>query len=244
MNFVETLKDAKVQELLFGQGGIASRLAPYFEHPEYLNADVLLNFYKELVKTPMRMATSDDFVQLEGARILGKKRKLQGADEEPRKKRIPTVSNGSYNSMDFLRCYSNIMTEVFASPPVLFTHGLWTKMLRCQSKQAETSKLLAYFDIDMEAANLVIAETAGMNWTTFLICLCEVRQAMGDDRESFIWLLQKLEVRPSLLGAVDDIADAIVDEGATSSECYCVRLCKQVHNWLDSVGEAVSTDVS
>ena len=67
---------------------------------------------------------------------------------------------------------------------------------------------------------------------------------MGDDRESFIWLLQKLEVRPSLLDAVDDIADAIVDEGATSSECYCVRLCKQVHNWLDSVGEAVWTDVS
>jgi hypothetical protein len=239
MNFVETLKERDVLDLLFGPGGIASRLASFFERPEGLDADALLGFYKELVKEPMSMTTTTYFVQTEGARILGKKQKAQGADT----KRMPTVSDGSYNSMDFLRCFSNIMTEVFSSPDVLFTPALWSKMLQCQSKPAETKELLSYFDMDMSAANTVIQETPGMNWSTFLVCLCEVRQAMGNDRDSFIWLLEKLEVRPWLQEAVDDVVEAIVDEGATSKECYCVRLCAQVHAWLDSVGTAVPTDI-
>ena len=120
-----------------------------------------------------------------------------------------TISDGSYNSMDFLRCFSNIMTDVFDSPEVVFTNALWTKMLQCQSKPAETWQFLSEFGMDMDAANILIAETPDMNWTTFLVCMCEVRQAMGEtdtSRDTFIWLLQKLEVRPWLRNAVKDLS--------------------------------------
>ena len=184
MNYVETLKEAENRMLLFGNGGVAHRLAPFFEEPENLNAELLLDFYTALVEQPFPMATQSYYVQLEGARILGKRPRIQAAAVQTRvplvKSRVPKVSDGSYNSMDFLRCFSNVMTSVFDAPEVLFTDALWNKMLECQRKHNEIKDLLGYFDMNVGKANEFISEwrTEGMNWTTFLICLCEVRQPL------------------------------------------------------------------
>ena len=52
MNFVETLLSQNTE--LFGSGGLAERLAPYFATPRVtFNADVLLAFYNELVSVPI-----------------------------------------------------------------------------------------------------------------------------------------------------------------------------------------------
>ena len=237
MNYVETLKDQEYSHSLFGIGGVASRLAPFFEQPQSLDADRLLRFYTELVREPIRMNSGTFAVQLEGARMLGKKYKIEEGEEV---KQICSVTDGSYNSCDFLRCYSNIMTEVFESPEVVFTDALWSKMLQCQSKTAQTRQLLSAFGFGMNTANALIAEIPGMNWTTFLVCICELRQAMGEDRESreaFEWLLEKLEARPWLHEAVDDVVRTIVEEGASSRDCYCVRVCVHLHTWLDDLGQ-------
>ena len=241
------MKEVENRKLLFGDNGVAHRLAPFFETAENLNAELLLDFYTALVEQPFPMATESYYVQLEGARILGKRPKIEAAAFETRvavvKTRVPKVSDGSYNSMDFLRCFYNVMTSVFDAPEVLFTDALWNKMLKCQRKQNEIKDLLAYFDMNVARANDFISEwrREGMNWTTFLICICEIRQAIGHDRESFIWLLEKLEARPDLIEATVDAASAIVNEGAQSKECYCVRVCNKVHEWLDSVGQHIST---
>jgi hypothetical protein len=112
MNFVATLKEEGNRFLLFAENGIAARLAPYIGQPHLLDADVLLCFYQDLVVKPLHMTPKTYFVQIEGAKILGKKHKKDGNGDLDEKKRS-TVGEGSYNSMDFLRCFSNIMTEVF-----------------------------------------------------------------------------------------------------------------------------------
>ena len=240
MNFVETLKNDSNCFLLFAKDGIAARLAPYFGQPHRLDADVLLRFYQDLVKKPLHMAPNTYSVQIEGARILSKKHKKDNGDDFGEKK-DRTVAEGSYNSMDFLRCFSNIMTDVFESPDVLFTKDLWMKMLSCQSNPKQTRDLLQYFNMDMDKANDFINEMPGMNWTTFLVCLCEIRQAMGNTHQSkdnFIRLVQMLEVRPKLHAAVGKVSDRIVEGGAISKECYAVRLCKEVQSWFGDAGSA------
>ena len=81
MNFVETLKDKNNQVFLFGANGVASRLASFFEEPHLLDAKVLLNFYKELVKVPICMTPRTYFVQIQGARLLGKKHKKEECED-------------------------------------------------------------------------------------------------------------------------------------------------------------------
>ena len=240
MNFVETLKEEANQIQLFAENGIAARLAPYFGRPHLLDADVLLRFYKDLVVKPLHMTHNTYAVQIDGARILGKKHK-KDENADLGEKKHSTVGEGSYNSMDFLRCFSNIMTDVFESPEVLFTKDLWLKMLSCQSRPRQTRELLEYFDMDMNKANTLITEMPGMNWTTFLVCLCEIRQAMGDTpqtKDKFIRLVQMLEVRPNLHAAVGSVADWIVEQGAISKQCYCVRVCEEVQAWFEDLGSA------
>jgi hypothetical protein len=236
-NFVETLKDPETRAQLFGPGGTSARLARFFERPEILDADKLLAFYGELVRVPLRMTTGDGAVQREGERLLGKKAKTASGNKKP-----ATVRDGSYNSMDFLRCFSNVMTTVYGAPEVMFTPALWKKMLQCQSHPSATLELLEYFTLDMEGANGLIGATEGMNWTTLLVFLCEVRQAMADDRAGFVVMLEKLEARPGLIDAVQDVVVDIVAEGAKGKDCYCTRVCARVHDWLDGVGSVVRTD--
>ena len=232
MNFVDGLRSATTRVVLFGPFGIADRLQRFFDGREVLSAEVLLDFYTELVRHPMPLHGGTRYVQTEGARILGKRRKRgkEGA------RKASTVSDGSYNSMDFLRCFSNIMTDVYYSPEVYFTEALWTKMLQCQARPRETAELLSLFRIDMGGANSLIAGVPGMNWTTFLVCICEVRQAIGHSVSSFTWMLEKLEARPDLIPIVADVAQFVVDEGASPADCYCVRVCHRVHLWLDDIG--------
>jgi len=80
-----------------------------------------------------------------------------------------------------------------------------------------------------------------MNWTTFLVCLCEIRQAMGttpQSKDEFIRLVQLLEVRPNLHAAVVNVADSIVEQGAISKQCYCVRVCVEVQSWFKDLVSA------
>ena len=239
MNFVQTLKYKENRFQLFGKDGLAERLAPYFGQLQSFDADVLLRFYDELVKKPLHMTSNTYAVQIKGARLIGKKHEKDNGDDDFGEKRVLTVSDLTYNSMDFARAFSNIKTDVFGSPDVLFTKKLWMKMLNCQSKTEETMDLLEYFKMDMDKANDFIIATPGMNWTTFLICLCEVRQAMGDTHESrdtFIRLVQMLEVRPNLHAAVASVADWVVSQGADPKDCYAVRVCKQVQSWFGDAG--------
>ena len=121
------------------------------------------------------------------------------------------------------------------------------KMLSCQSHPKKTRELLQYFNLDMEKANDFISATPGMNWTTFLVCLCEIRQAMGDtpqSKDSFVRLVQMLEVRPNLHAAVASVSDWIVSEGAVSTECYAVRVCKEVQSWFKDAGTVPITLVA
>ena len=209
MKFVNTLKSMDHRAALFKtETGLASRLSPFFRDPdlESLDADHLMAFYWMLVKVPMVMRLN-----------------------KPDSNRTPAaVSDGSYNSMDFLRCFSNIATQVFNSHQIRFTPRLWEKMLQCQAHPASTRELLAFFEVDMAVANGVIASNPEMNWTTLLVCLCEVRQAMGNDREAFIQLLEQVESRPHLASFVDAVTIAIVKEGAHAKNCYCVRLCAKL----------------
>jgi hypothetical protein len=80
MNFVETLKRANMRVSLLGPCGMASRLAPFFQEPERLDANALLSFYKELVKEPIHMRIDSSSVQNEATRILGKRQKVKEAE--------------------------------------------------------------------------------------------------------------------------------------------------------------------
>ena len=229
MNFVQTLNDKENLEALFSNQGVASRLAKFFERPEDVDAAMLMRFYKELVKQPIRMTPKDYIVQIEGARLVGKRSKKEENDT----KRGKSVTDGSYSSMDFLRSWANIMTSVFESPEVLFTSALWAKMIACQAKPAETKDLIEYFGLDMDSANKLISQTRGLNWTTLLVCLCEVRQAaptvtaLEDLQSLACWV----GAYPERLVAVQKVVDAVVQEGARSKQCYCERVCDVVQEW-------------
>ena len=56
---------------------------------------------------------------------------------------------------------------------------LWEKMLACQSKPSETRQTLRHLKLNMAGANAFIQSVEGMNWTSLLVCVCELRQAMG-----------------------------------------------------------------
>ena len=238
MNFVETLVSQSTQ--LFGSGGLAERLAPYFVTPSRaFNAAVLLAFYKELVAVPILLRLANSQVKKLAIRLLGKMHKCEaGKTSSP-----PRVSDGSYNSMDFLRCYSNIMCAVYGAPEPSFTEELWTKMIQCQAKPAETRVLLKSFDMDMAGANDLMATVGELNWTTFLVALCEIRQAMGRtaaSRASFCSLVEQVEMNPGLHNVIRQLTAALVAEGATSKHCYCVRLCHVLREALlsPSIGAA------
>ena len=90
MNFVETLKNTHRNDnrfLLFAKDGIVARLAPYFGQPQLLDADVLLRFYQDLVRKPFHLTPNTYAVQIEGARILGKRHKKDNGDDDFGEKR-------------------------------------------------------------------------------------------------------------------------------------------------------------
>ena len=229
MNFVQTLKDKDNVDFLFSSEGVASRLAGFFERPEEVDAGMLMRFYKELVKEPIRMTPEDFSVQIEGARLVGKRFKRNETDS----KREQRVTDCSYNSMDFLRSWANIMTGVFNSPEVLFTPALWAKMIACQTKPAETRELISYFSLDMHSANRLILQTRGLNWTTLLVCLCELRQVASTATvlEDLQRLASWVVACPERVSAVEEVVDAVVKEGARPKQCYCERVCSVVQAW-------------
>ena len=230
-NFTETLKSPATVEHLFGAGGVAARLSPFFSHPENLNAARVLAFWAQLTREPIALAAGNNDVQNEAARILGKKVRTSAA------KRVPTASDNSYNAMDFTRCYSNILTDVFGAPRVTFTPALWNKMLATQRKQAAVKDLLKSFQMTMKKANDLILSRGGPNWTTFWVLLCEVRQAMDRDRKGLEALVAWLEARPHLASEVAAVIKDVVQSGAKHKECYCVRVCSVVRSWMQEASD-------
>ena len=65
------------------------------------------------------------------------------------------------------------------SPQILFIKGLRMKMKSDQRQPKQKRELLQYFSMDMDKAIDIINAMPGIIWTTFLVCLCEIRQAMG-----------------------------------------------------------------
>ena len=236
MHFVNTLKRDDHRLLLLAD--VAVRFQPFFATSivSNFNAETLMNAYAALVAHPFALATRTYEVHIKGVRIVGKKPKIHNLDSV--KAHAPTVRNNSYNSMDFLRCYYNIMVDIFLAPSVFFTPPLWTKMIRCMR-----SGDFEYFKLSMDDANWILKETEYLNWTTLLVTMCEVRQAIdAKGLSSFVWMLEKLEVRRGLQDALLDVSDAIVDAGASGRKCYCLRLCEEVDKWVGAVGENISTD--
>ena len=61
-------------------------------------------------------------------------------------------------------------------------------MLATQRKQAEVKDLLEYFQMTMDRANDLIQTQLfadGLNWTTYWVLLCGLRQEMSRDRDAF-----------------------------------------------------------
>ena len=151
IHFVDTLSDAEQFHFLFGKGGVAERLAPCFNTRKGLLAGDLVDFYNELVAMPIVLRMKD---------------------------RV-TVSRYSYNSMDFLRAFNNVMQTVHGATRFEFYKALWDLMLRCQARPRETRARLEHFHVDMNKANQLLRTFAQLNWTTLLVALCEIRQARG-----------------------------------------------------------------
>ena len=233
MNFVETLKDTRHRQVLFQD--VAVRLACFFDDSKDMSASTLMDFYHALVSHPFALTTNSYEVHHHGCRLLHKKPKV---DHDAVKVITPMVRDGTYNSMDFLRCFYNIM-QLFKAPSVSFTIPLWIKMMRCQSKSD-----VDYFGLTMEDANMLIQETPTMNWTTLLVLLCETRQAIDAKGMShFHWTLDKLDARKDqLASAIEDASSMIVNTGAKGSTCYSVRLYILVDAWLEHVGKNVPVD--
>eukprot|EP00959_Pyramimonas_sp_CCMP1952_P163553 3419484-Pyramimonas_sp.AAC.1 len=80
----------------------------------------------------------------------------------------------------------------------------------------------------MDGANAVLSNGCGLNWTTILIMLCEVRQEIGGNLAAFEELLTWLENHPERMGDVDRTVRDIVEARAVSKECYCQRVCTAV----------------
>ena len=233
MNFVATLKDIRHRQVLFQD--VAVRLACFFDDSKDMSASTLMDFYHALVSHPFAPTTDSYEVHHHGCRLLRKKPKVE---HDAVKVITPMVRDGTYNSMDFLRCFYNIM-QLFEAPSVSFTTSLWSKMTRCQSKND-----VDFFKLTMEDANMLIQETPTMNWTTLLVLLCETRQAIDAKGMShFHWTLDKLDARKyQLASAVEDATSTIVNMGAKGSTCYCVRLYMLVDAWLEPVGKNVAVD--
>ena len=93
--------------------------------------------------------------------------------------------------------------------------------------------MITYFGLDMQSANRLISQTRGLNWTTLLVCLCEVRQvaptvtALEDLQSLAFWA----GASPERLSAVQEVVDAVVKEGARPKQCYCERVCAVVQEW-------------
>lgn len=235
MHFVETLKYDGLRHNLLRD--VAQRLASFFQDPAEVSAQSLMEFYKTLVAKPFCLITNTYDVHRNGCRVLRKAPKVVA--DAIKGKAAPMVKDNSYNSMDFLRCFYNIMRSCMQAPVVLFTEPLWTKMCKCQSASD-----VDYFELTMEQANDLIRENSFMNWTTLLVLLCEVRQAIDAKGLShFLWTLDKLVVRNAELApALEDVTDFLVQLGAKGKTCYCVRLYEQVDAWLISLGSNISTN--
>ena len=235
MHFVETLKHIHHRHNLLGD--TAKRLAHFFVAPQDLSSDVLMDFYKVLVVKPICLTTNSHDVHCSGCRVLGKAVKL---DTHAMKIKSPRfVTDNSYNSMDYLRWFYHIMISCMQSPDVLFTMPLWNKMIKCQSNSD-----VAFFDLTMEQANQIIQDNSYMNWTTLLILLCEVRQAIfTKGLAHFVWTLDKLSFRyEELAPAIANVTQSLVRSGAKGNTCYCVRLYEEVDSWLNSLGSNIPND--
>ena len=143
----------------------------------------------------------------------------------PRKAhRFAMCCDGSYNSMDFLRTFYNVMI-IFGAQSVSFHQPLWKKMLKCQRY---TSSYL--FSLDMEDANGLIQGSPTLNWTTLLIFLCEMRQVIdATGMQSFLCLLDFVETHDTnMKESIDDITKQICTEGAKGVKCYAFRLYERL----------------
>lgn len=200
MNFVETLKDTRHRQVLFQD--VAVRLACFFDDSKDMSASTLMDFYHALVSHPFAPTTDSYEVHHHGCRLLHKKPKVE---HDAVKAITPMVRDGTYNSMDFLRRFYNIM-QLFKAPSVSFTTPLWIKMMRCQGKSD-----VDYFGLTMEDANMLIpVRKKGAEGDVVI----EGQKAVGEQSLYWRWLIidEFGMVGSSLLAEVDmKLRDVVVD---------------------------------
>ena len=180
----------------------------------------------------LRLAHSD--ISSRADRILCKSRRTRNVEGAVGGYAM-TISKGSYNAMNCMTVYANIMTEVFKRPAVEFSSALWEAMISSQADPGATRIILSAMCVDRFEANRILRQVPFMNWTTFLYSVCEIRQAMGKTKASrarFWALVERLVQRPALQSAVLDVVRHIVHEGACSQKCSCELVCQHIMNWF------------
>ena len=241
-HFILTLLDAEIRARLFGPGGLAEQLLPFWENDELQASDVVelcakvaesrfplrrdgrLMTYRTALPartTKRRRLTYDEAWQPQ-PHVL-----LRAAENEGR-----LMCADGYNVMDITRTFYNAAVIVRGKAEILFSEDLWLLMCKFQSRTAKRSLdrhgIIGHVQANSYLSNKENAK--GCNWTTFFVCLCEIGQAeeaLGEKK--FHRLVDYVEENvEQMRPVIERLTADIVRGGARGGGCFCTRLCRKL----------------
>ena len=133
-----------------------------------------------------------------------------------------------YNAMNWARCFSLIMCDLYAAPPLRFSPVMWQTMLDCQGGNEVAEALLFFGVSSADDANELLDTCPALSWPTLFVALCESRQAwqhFRDEGAEFCRIVEYVQSREKKCSAfIRRVTHHIRERGAQGTNCFSVRL--------------------
>ena len=130
--------------------------------------------------------------------------------------------------MNWTRCFSLIMCDLYAAPPLRFSPVMWQTMLDCQGGNEVAEALLFFGVSSADDANELLDTCPALSWPTLFVALCESRQAwqhFRDEGAEFCRIVECVQSREKKCSTfIRRVTHQIRERGAQGTNCFSVRL--------------------
>ena len=130
--------------------------------------------------------------------------------------------------MNWTRCFSLIMCDLYGATPLRFSPKMWQTMLDCQGGN-EVAEACMFFEVRSAAeANDLLDTCTVLSWPTLFVALCESRQAwqhFRDEGAEFRRIVERVQSQPYKHSTmIRRLTNQIRERGAKGKTCFSTRL--------------------
>ena len=185
-----------------------------------------LEAYTNKAFAPLEVLQIKELIHASGLQLRLPRAAKQGAG---------LASPSGYNAMNWTRCFSLLMRDLYGADKIHFSQKMWKTMLRCQGGH-RASEALSFCGIESaSAANSHLAECQDLTWELLVVALCESRHAwqhFNDGGKEFSRIVAYVSVHPQCSKTIRRFTHLISERGALHKHCFSTRLFRALYRHI------------